>query len=121
MHEIAWVVDYLDDLEVDFLVLYQIQDPWSLPGPQFFQLATRTFYYQGTMAYRAMEENEENQDQPQGRYAEQQVDHNTAAAKAAGKGLKEGDREVTYVPLSMFMNTVGGDGAYTKAESGHGG
>jgi hypothetical protein len=114
MYEISWVVDYLDDLEVDFLVLYQIQDPWSLPGPKFFQLASRTFYYQGTMAYRAMEEHED-QDPSRGRYAEQQIDHNTAAAKAAGKGLK--DQEVTYVPLSTLMNMAGADGSYAQAGS----
>lgn len=118
MHEIAWVVDHLDDLEVDFRVLYRIDDPWSLSGPEFFQLATRTFYYQGTMAFRAMEESED-QDQPRGGYtAEQEINHNTAAAKAAGKGLK--DPTVTYVPLSTLMQAAGSDGAYTRVESEHG-
>ena len=51
--EVGWVVDYLSDLEADFLALYGIDDMLSLPGPQFLRLAMRTPAFPGVMQARA--------------------------------------------------------------------
>jgi hypothetical protein len=53
IEEVAWVTDYLADLEADFLVHYGIDDMWSMPGPRFFRLAARTVAYRGVMQARA--------------------------------------------------------------------
>lgn len=37
----------MDDLRVDFLVFYRIEDIWELDGPTFMKLATRTFAFKG--------------------------------------------------------------------------
>jgi hypothetical protein len=44
-----WVVDYLDDLEADFLAIYRIDDPMVLSGPRFFKLAHRVGAYNGVI------------------------------------------------------------------------
>jgi hypothetical protein len=54
-----WVLDYLDDLDADFRVFYQIDDMESLPGPRFFALALRVFAYQGVMAALAAAQQEQ--------------------------------------------------------------
>lgn len=53
IEEVAWVPDYLADLEADFLAHYGISDMWSIPGPRFFRLAARTVAYRGVMQARA--------------------------------------------------------------------
>lgn len=60
--ELAWIAQYVDDVECDFLAVYGIADPLtSLPGPRFFQYAARLPHYQGVIRDRAMQELEEEQ------------------------------------------------------------
>ena len=110
--QISWTVDYLRELEADFLALYRIVDPWSMPARRFFRLALRTPYYQGAMQAKVLAETEGQQGGTRsvGSTAAPEVSpegvdmrHNMAAAKAAGKGLKEGSNEVSYVPASVFV------------------
>ena len=57
-----WTLEYLDDLDADFLAWYGIDlERDDISGPRFFTLATRVFAYSGVMAARA--ENEREQDQ----------------------------------------------------------
>lgn len=58
--EVSWVADYIDDLEADFLAVYHVPDDpdgrsgmWSLPGPRWLRLASRTVAYPGVVAARA--------------------------------------------------------------------
>jgi hypothetical protein len=53
IEEVAWIPDYLADLEADFLAHYGISDMESVPGPRFFRLASRTVAYAGVMQARA--------------------------------------------------------------------
>jgi hypothetical protein len=56
-----WVVDHLEDLESDFAVLHRVDDPLSLPGPEFFRKATRLPAYRGVMRARAEAAQERDQ------------------------------------------------------------
>jgi hypothetical protein len=47
-----WVVDHLEDIESDFAVLHRVDDPLSLPGPEFFRKASRLPAYRGVMRAR---------------------------------------------------------------------
>lgn len=47
----AWVLDYLDDLDADFLRFYRV-DYTDLTGPRFFSLAARVGVYGGMMTER---------------------------------------------------------------------
>jgi hypothetical protein len=49
---VIWVVDHLEDLESDFSVFHRIDDPLSLPGPEFFRKAHRVGAYEGVMTAR---------------------------------------------------------------------
>jgi len=51
--EVAWVLDYLDDLESDFSVLHRVDDIYSMPGARFLRLARRITAYAGVMQVRA--------------------------------------------------------------------
>jgi hypothetical protein len=123
MLEVLWIPDYLEDLDADFRALYGIDDPWLMPAWQFCNLAMRVFFYQGAMTFRATEQSEEAQPGV-GRQAMdtlgsgQQVNHNTAAAKAAARaaGLK-GDQEVQMVPLSSLMGAAGGLGSFSQVKA----
>lgn len=53
LRELAWMPDYLADLEADFRVWYGVTDMLDMPGPEFFRLAMRTVAYSGVMAARA--------------------------------------------------------------------
>lgn len=61
-----WVLDHLADLESDFAVFHRIEDPWSLPGPEFFRKAHRIAAYRGVMYARAMAEHHRKTSTPQG-------------------------------------------------------
>jgi hypothetical protein len=61
-----WVLDYIADLEADFLVFYRIEDIESLTGPRFLSLAMRVFAYQGVMAARAAAEQDTSGSQRNG-------------------------------------------------------
>jgi hypothetical protein len=114
------VTEFLDDLEADFLAIYRIKDPWSIPARRFFSLARRTVYYQGSVQGRLMVEEQEQEQDPIKYKGNGQLDtmrHNAAAAKMAGKGLKDGD-QVQVVPLSVFMNMAGVEGEYTQVKAG---
>jgi hypothetical protein len=54
MVEVAWVVDFLPDLESDFSVFHRVDDMRALDGPRFFRLATRLPFYEGAMRMRVM-------------------------------------------------------------------
>lgn len=45
----------MDDLESDFSAIHRIDDIYALDGPKFFRLAHRISAYQGVIAARAME------------------------------------------------------------------
>jgi hypothetical protein len=47
-----WVLDHLADIESDFAVLHRVDDPLSLPGPEFFRKALRLPAYRGVMRAR---------------------------------------------------------------------
>lgn len=47
-----WVVDHIADVESDFAVLHQVDDPLSLSGPEFFRKANRLPAYRGVMRAR---------------------------------------------------------------------
>jgi hypothetical protein len=54
------VLDYLDDLDADFRVFYRVDDIEQLSGPQFFALAVRVSAYQGVMAARIAEQQDDS-------------------------------------------------------------
>jgi hypothetical protein len=56
------VLDHLDDLHADFLAIWGIDlhRDTTLTGPEFFELATRTFAFEGVMAARLRAEDETN-------------------------------------------------------------
>lgn len=56
--EVGWVLDYLDDLDADFLRYYGRE--WhEMTGPRFFSRAERVGAYGGVLAYRVRAEREE--------------------------------------------------------------
>lgn len=63
LDQISWVLDYLDDLDADFLAIYSIDlDHAELSARRYFALAHRLPAYQGVMAARIEAERE---DRPQ--------------------------------------------------------
>jgi hypothetical protein len=78
-----WVVDHLADLESDFSVFHRVDDPLSLPGPEFFRKAFRLSAYSGVMAARVM--------------AAQERSGSTTA------GVSRPAEEEKHVPLSQMM------------------
>ncbi len=77
-----WVVDHLEDLESDFSVFHRVDDPLSLPGPEFFRKALRLSAYTGVMAIRV---------------------HNAhAGGRGAGSGPAPAE-QAKEVPLSQVM------------------
>jgi hypothetical protein len=58
MAQIAWVLDYLPDLESDMSAFHRVDDIWSMPGARFFRLAWRLPAYEGVMRARVMTERE---------------------------------------------------------------
>ena len=52
--------DHLGDLASDFSAIHGIRDMLALPGPVFFSLAYRLSAYQGVMALRAAEQEQED-------------------------------------------------------------
>jgi hypothetical protein len=51
------VLDYLDDLDADFLRYYG-REWWEMTGPRFFSRAERVAAYGGVLAYRIRSEAE---------------------------------------------------------------
>lgn len=63
LDQVAWVLDYLDDLDADFLAIYGIDlDQAEISARRYFALAHRLPAYQGVMAARIEAERE---DRPQ--------------------------------------------------------
>ena len=54
------MLDHLDDLASDFSAIHGIRDMLALPGPVFFSLAYRLSAYQGVMALRAAEQEQDD-------------------------------------------------------------
>lgn len=77
-----------------------------MPAGRFFDLALRLFYYQGTMQYRLMEEQEQSQPK-------------SAAAPTYGPPPSvprpdgSRDEEVKVVPLAGLLAMMPGVGEYT--------
>lgn len=59
----AWVLDYLDDLDADFLRFYRV-DYTDLAGPRFFSLASRVGVYGGMMTERIRQQTAEVESEP---------------------------------------------------------
>lgn len=61
--QVMWVLDYLDDLDADFLAFYGIDlNEAELSGPRFFALANRLTAYSGVMSARVEAEREKDED-----------------------------------------------------------
>lgn len=59
MKECIWVLEYLRDLDADFIRFYQIYDFYELPCDRFLDLANRVSAYQGVMSLRVEAAQEE--------------------------------------------------------------
>jgi len=110
MEEIVWVLDHLEDLDADFLALYGIENPWEMPAARFFNLAMRSFYYQGTMQFRILREQEDQQQQgkPQQRPSREPT-YGPSPSKKQGE-------EVKVVPLTGLLAMMPGLGEYTQVK-----
>lgn len=53
--QVAWVLDYLDDIASDMSVFHRVDDIGEIPGPLFFKRAHRLAAYQGVMQARVNE------------------------------------------------------------------
>jgi hypothetical protein len=82
-------------------------------------------FYQGALAYRAMSEAEDNEDEPEpgtvevrgrSRVKDQEINHNTAALRAAAKAVGDDPSEAKVVPLSILMGENPGLGEYTTVK-----
>lgn len=64
----AWLLNYLGDLESDFSVFHRIgrDDLYAMNGPAAIRLATRIPAYQGAVAARMRIEREEREQQEEG-------------------------------------------------------
>lgn len=45
----TWVLDHMDDVASDMSVFHRVDDPWSMPAPRFFSLASRLPVYGGAV------------------------------------------------------------------------
>lgn len=99
----------MEDLEADFFAIYGIEDPWSMPARRFFPLAMRLFYYQGTMQYRLVEQQQE--ESPQRRPTQEPI-YGPPPRKSDGSK----DEEVTVVPLAGLMAMMPGLGEYSQVK-----
>lgn len=45
----TWVLDHTDDVASDMSVFHRVDDPWSMPAPRFFSLASRLPVYGGAV------------------------------------------------------------------------
>jgi len=60
--QVLWVLDYLDDLEADFLRFYNIYDLYNdIESRRFFSLAFRVSAYGGVMSARVGEDKEQQE------------------------------------------------------------
>lgn len=55
-------MDYLDDLEADFLAIYKVEDMMGLPSARFFRLAERLTAFQGVLQARALQEEQDRKE-----------------------------------------------------------
>lgn len=67
------MVDHLADLESDFSVFHGINDPWSMPGPEFFRKATRLGAYDGMMTIRIEQQRKKSDPIPRGQSTPDEV------------------------------------------------
>jgi hypothetical protein len=86
-----WVVDHLEDLESDFAVLHRVNDPLSLPGPEFFRKAARLPAYRGVMRARA----EAAQERAQRSYG--------GTSRSGSSTTPRGAEPVQEVPLAQVL------------------
>jgi hypothetical protein len=52
VEQVLWVVEYVDDLDADFLAIYGVDDMLALSGRRWLTLARRLDAYEGVMARR---------------------------------------------------------------------
>lgn len=60
--QVAWVLDYLGDLESDMSVFHRCADMYAMPGPRFFRLADRIAAYDGAVATRLARHQQQQQE-----------------------------------------------------------
>jgi hypothetical protein len=56
VNQVAWMLDYLDDIASDLSAFHRIDDATALDGPTFLKLAWRLPAYTGVMQSRALAE-----------------------------------------------------------------
>jgi hypothetical protein len=59
-----WVLGYLPDLESDFSAFHRVDDIYLMSSARFFILANRLPAYQGVLAARVMQEQEDQKPAP---------------------------------------------------------
>lgn len=69
------MVDHLEDLESDFSAFHRCDDPFSLPGPEFFRKAQRIGAYSGVMAARIFKASKDKGTVPTGQSKRDEVKH----------------------------------------------
>jgi hypothetical protein len=93
LDQVAWVLEYLDDLDADFLAIYGINlDHAELSARRYFALAQRLPAYQGVMAARV---DAEREDRPQA------VSH-TPTRTSSAPAPERGNGEAVELSLTQF-------------------
>lgn len=91
LRQTVWVLEYLDDIDADFLAVYRIdlRDPATrISGPTFFARASRLFSYRGAMRERLLVEQEENRNNPPARSNPGYTPPAAAAPAASDDGVR---------------------------------
>lgn len=96
LDQVGWVLDYLDDLDADFLAIYGIDlDHAEISARRYFALAHRLPAYQGVMAARIEAERE---DRPQ---AASHTPTRTSSTPAPTGAESSETREVSLTAFRM--------------------
>lgn len=95
--QVAWVLDYLDDIDADFLAIYGIDLlEQEVSARRYFALIHRLPAYQGVLAVRREEAREEQEDPGEQKRSSTPTRTSTEAAPAGGSS------EVREVSLTQF-------------------
>lgn len=78
------MTEYLDDLEADFRVFYQIKNIFEMGSAQFFRFAVRTPFYKGVMRARVEKEHEDGSSGGESTAYANRVESTPAAMNQAG-------------------------------------
>lgn len=82
-----WVLDYIEDLDADFLRFYRIDGFLEMDSVRFFSLALRLGFYDGVIAGRI------------------RIEHEEAEKRNPAKSVRNGE-EVKEVPLESFADLI---------------